>query len=176
MSTVLTPARAVRYAVAPSPLGDLVLTGDGDALTSLYFVDGGRGDHRPRPEWVLDEAPFRQVKAELAAYFAGDSQVFTVPVSPYGTAFQQRVWERLRTIPFGVTTTYGALAKALGDANAMRAVGLANGRNPISIIIPCHRVIGVDGTLTGYGGGLHRKRWLLAHEGLLTLPLPPGGE
>lgn len=162
----------VRYTIAPTPIGDLILTSDGDALTSLNFIEGGRGEHRPHPDWLHDDAPFRQVTSELAAYFAGELQVFTVPVAPHGTPFQQRVWERLQTIPFGVTTTYGALATTLGDHNAMRAVGLANGRNPISIIIPCHRVIGADGTLTGYGGGLHRKRWLLAHEGRLPMPLP----
>ena len=176
MSAVLASAGAVRYAVAPTPIGDLLLTSDGDAITSVYFVAGGRGDHRPKPEWVPDEAPLRQVKAELAAYFAGELTVFSVPLAPHGTPFQQRVWARLQTLPFGTTTTYGALATALGDAHAMRAVGLANGRNPISIIIPCHRVIGADGTLTGYGGGLHRKRWLLAHEGQLSLPLPLGVE
>lgn len=111
-----------------------------------------------------DDGPFRAAREQLEAYFAGELEEFTLELAPAGTPFQQRVWRALLEIPFGTTESYGALARRIGLPQAARAVGLANGRNPISIVIPCHRVIGADGSLTGYGGGLERKRWLLAHE------------
>jgi methylated-DNA-[protein]-cysteine S-methyltransferase len=115
--------------------------------------------------YVRDDAAFSPVARQLAAYFAGELRAFELPLVPTGTPFQQRVWSALQHIPYGATTTYGRLAEQLGQPGAMRAVGLANGRNPIAIIIPCHRVIGANGSLTGYGGGLQRKQWLLALEG-----------
>ena len=111
-----------------------------------------------------DRAAFKPAITQFSAYFAGELRDFDLPLAPVGTPFQMRVWKALLEIPFAQTTSYGELATKLGDRNASRAVGLANGRNPIGIIVPCHRVIGANGALTGYGGGIERKRWLLAHE------------
>jgi methylated-DNA-[protein]-cysteine S-methyltransferase len=146
-----------------SPIGELTLVGDGTALTALCLPTHR---HRPpvAPDARTDPAPFRAAVAQLDAYFAGARQDFDLPLAPRGTAFQQQVWEALRAIPYGATTTYGALATRIGSPRAVRAVGLANGRNPIPIIVPCHRVIGADGSLTGYGGGLETKRALLDLE------------
>ena len=144
-----------------SPIGCLSLYSDGDALTGLYMEkrepegDALAGEHVP----VLKSAA-RQLKE----YFAGDRRDFDLPVALHGTAFQRKVWEQLREIPCGETLSYGQLAKRIRQPSASRAVGLANGRNPVSIVIPCHRVIGADGSLTGYGGGIERKQWLLEHE------------
>ena len=151
------------YDSMPSPLGPLLLTSDGTALTGVFMADHRRGP-AVGPEWTRDAAPFADARAQLAAYFAGERQTFDLDVRPAGTPFQQRVWAALLDIPYGATETYGALAERLGDANLSRAVGAANGRNPVSVIVPCHRVVGANGTLTGYAGGLERKRWLLAHE------------
>lgn len=157
------------YSLFDSPIGELLLVGDGLALHGLYFPSSTKAPLHD-PSWQADDGAFDAVIAQLRAYFAGDLTEFNVALAPHGTPFQQRVWSALRAIPFGTTTSYGRLAVELGDAKAVRAVGLANGRNPIPIIIPCHRVIGADGSLTGYGGGIDRKHWLLAHEGL-ALPL-----
>ena len=146
------------YETVKSPLGPLLLIGDGDALTGL-LMEGA-----PRPGWSRDRAAFAEVAAQLEAYFAGELTEFDVPLAPHGTDFQRRVWAALVEIPYGETRTYGDLAAALGMPNACRAVGAANGRNPIGVIIPCHRVIGSTGGLTGYGGGLRRKRALLELE------------
>ena len=145
-----------RCAQMLSPIGPLLLTGDGRALTGLYM---GRA-----PSGTRDDTAFTHAREQLDAYFAGELERFDIPLSPRGTEFQRRVWDALREIPYGETTSYGALAAQIGRPGAARAVGLANGRNPISIVVPCHRVIGAAGALTGYGGGLERKRWLLAHE------------
>jgi methylated-DNA-[protein]-cysteine S-methyltransferase len=150
----------VYYSIFASPIGDLLVTGDGDALTGVDFLD-----RVTDPVGQRDDGAFGEANAQLRAYFGGELIEFSLELAPRGTPFQQRVWSALRTIPYGTTTTYGKLATALGDSRATRAVGLANGRNPISIIIPCHRVIGADGSLTGYGGGMERKQWLLALEG-----------
>jgi methylated-DNA-[protein]-cysteine S-methyltransferase len=150
----------VYYSIFASPIGDMVLTGDGSALTGLDFVDSVG-----EPSGQRDDGAFADATAQLRAYFGGDLTEFELDLAPRGTPFQQRVWSALRAIPYGTTTTYGTLASGLGDARATRAVGSANGQNPISIIIPCHRVIGADGSLTGYGGGMQRKQWLLALEG-----------
>jgi methylated-DNA-[protein]-cysteine S-methyltransferase len=161
------------YSLFDSPIGDLMLGGDGAALTGLYFPDASRSWAKaPQPDasWQSDAGVFGEVTDQLRAYFAGELTEFDLALAPDGTPFQQRVWSALRAIPFGTTTTYGQLAGVLGDPKAVRAVGLANGRNPIPIIIPCHRVIGADGGLTGYGGGIDRKHWLLALEGR-ALPL-----
>jgi methylated-DNA-[protein]-cysteine S-methyltransferase len=154
----------VYWSIFASPIGDLLLMGDGAALTGMDF------DRIPDPAWQRDDGAFDEAKDQLRAYFGGELTEFSLELAPRGTPFQQRVWSALRAIPYGTTTSYGKLAAALGDARATRAVGSANGRNPISIIIPCHRVIGADGSLTGYGGGMERKQWLLALEGR-ALPL-----
>jgi len=148
-----------------SPVGPLLLMSDGQSLTGLH-TDSDK--HRPamRPDWVRDDAaaPFEEVKAQLRAYFDGRLTEFDLPLAPQGTEFQMRVWRELRGIPYGETISYAELARRIGNPNASRAVGMANSRNPISIIVPCHRVIGADNSLTGYAGGLERKRMLLAHE------------
>jgi methylated-DNA-[protein]-cysteine S-methyltransferase len=149
--------------IVPSPLGDLLVVGDGVALTGLYMQEGpGRIEPPGRRE--PSAAPFAAAREQLAEYFAGRRRRFELPLAPAGTAFQRRVWAALERIPFGETARYGELAEALGAPRAARAVGAANGRNPISIVVPCHRLVGADGTLTGYGGGLERKRFLLALE------------
>jgi methylated-DNA-[protein]-cysteine S-methyltransferase len=155
--------KARYHSQVPSPVGVLTLTSDGDALTGLYMENQ---KHRPElpAHSVRDDSRFTEVREQLAAYFAGELQRFDVRLDAAGTAFQQRVWQALTAIPFGATETYGGLATRLGKPSASRAVGLANGRNPIGIIVPCHRVLGANGALTGYGGGLERKQWLLGHE------------
>ncbi len=159
----LAPEPDRYFSVVPSPVGDLLLVGDGTALTGLYM---DTEDHPRSIDRSLRQADgwFRLAREELLAYFAGDLEVFHVPLAPRGTPFQREVWRALLRIPFGETRSYREVARSVGRPAAARAVGLANGRNPISLIIPCHRVIGQDGSLTGYGWGLPRKRWLLAHE------------
>jgi methylated-DNA-[protein]-cysteine S-methyltransferase len=154
-----------------TPVGELLLTTDGTALTAVYFERHRDGsDRRPaaaqRPGTRDDEHPVLvAARTQLGEYFARERRVFDLPLAPLGTAFQQRVWSALLDIPYGVTASYGDIARRLGlPLTASRAVGLANGSNPISIIVPCHRVIGADGSLTGYGGGLDRKRYLLDLE------------
>jgi methylated-DNA-[protein]-cysteine S-methyltransferase len=143
----------------PSPVGDLQLHADAEGrLTGLYLRhDGSDGD-----------GPFGAAHEQLDAYFAGELEAFDLPLAPHGTPFQLRVWDELTRIPFAETISYKELALRLGDQKLVRAVGLANGHNPLSIVIPCHRVIGADGTLVGYGGGLERKRWLLDHEAVAS--------
>lgn len=149
-----------------SPLGTLTLVAEGGALTGVYF-----SDHARRPLKVAlgerDDAAFAAVKRQLDEYFAGMRRSFELPLAPAGDAFQRRVWNELVRIPYGQTRSYGAIAESLGDKRLARAVGSANGRNPLAIIVPCHRVIGSDGSLTGYAGGLERKRELLSREGSL---------
>lgn len=132
----------------------------------VFFAEHRHDPQIPK-DAVWSSGPFSDVRLQLDEYFAGTREQFDLPLRPRGTDFQQRVWTGLLQIPFGATSTYGGLAARLGDRQASRAVGLANGKNPISIIVPCHRVIGADGSLTGYGGGLDRKLWLLRHEGAL---------
>lgn len=151
------------FSEVASPLGPLLLVGDGAALTGLYTENQKYLPVLP-DACVRDDRRFKEAAEQLAAYFAGELKRFTVPIRPQGTAFQLRVWHSLGTIAFGKKETYGGLASALGKSSASRAVGLANGRNPISIIVPCHRLVGADGSLVGYAGGLARKRWLLEHE------------
>lgn len=143
-----------------TPIGPLTLQADEAAITAIRFGAGGAQDASP----LLDAA-----EAQLREYFAGARRTFDLPLAPHGTAFQQRVWAALRAIPYGETRTYGELAAAIDSPNASRAVSMANHRNPIPIIIPCHRVIGANGTLTGYAGGLEIKRKLLALEGINIL-------
>jgi methylated-DNA-[protein]-cysteine S-methyltransferase len=153
------------YTTMSAPIDELLLTGDGEALTGLHLAPHRHGLPGPAdPDWRRDDRLFAAATGQLAAYFAGELTEFDLPLAARGTDFQSRVWAALRTIPYGRTTSYGELAAQLGNPGASRAVGLANGRNPIAIIVPCHRVIGADGRLTGYGGGLDRKRWLLDHE------------
>jgi methylated-DNA-[protein]-cysteine S-methyltransferase len=154
------------YCHVSTPVGELLLAGDG---TSLRLVAFPRGPHPQKPEagWERSEAPFRDALRQLNGYFAGKLRRFDLPLAPEGTAFQQTVWRALQTIPYGETLSYGGLARRIGRPSASRAVGAANGRNPIPIIIPCHRVIGAAGSLTGFGGGLSTKRKLLELEGAL---------
>jgi methylated-DNA-[protein]-cysteine S-methyltransferase len=154
---------AERYSIVETPIGPLLLRGDGTALTRVDFVDG-RDAAPPQADWIRDDNAFAQARSQLAAYFAQELTCFDLALAPGGTPFQARVWDALQAIPFGQRTTYGAIAAELGNPRAGRAVGLANGRNPISIIIPCHRLVGADGSLVKYGGGMHRKEWLLAME------------
>lgn len=148
-------------AIYSSPLGLLEITGTATAIKSLYFIDESATDPANAAELPpLLQACFRQ----LDEYFEGRRQVFDLALAPDGTAFQKSVWQRLMTIPYGQTVSYLDIAQQLGNEKAIRAVGRANGQNPISIIVPCHRVIGRDGKLVGYGGGLWRKEWLLRHE------------
>jgi methylated-DNA-[protein]-cysteine S-methyltransferase len=151
------------YTHIDSPLGELLLVGDGRALHGLHMQEG-RTTVAVDPEWRAADEPFADVRAQLSEYFAGERREFDVPLAMEGTSFQRHVWGALREIPYGETTTYGELAYRLNMPSASRAVGLANGRNPIAVIVPCHRVIGSDGSLTGYGGGLERKRLLLELE------------
>ncbi|WP_370654832.1 methylated-DNA--[protein]-cysteine S-methyltransferase [Prescottella sp. R16] len=152
------------HTVVDSPVGPLTLVRSPDGLCGLYMHEQR---HLPDPERFgpRHSDGFGDVTRQLAEYFAGDRTEFTVPLAPVGTEFQQRVWAALRTIEYGDTWTYLQLAEQLGNPAAIRAVAAANGRNPIGIVVPCHRVIGSDGSLTGYAGGLDRKRFLLDLEG-----------
>ena len=143
----------------PSPLGVLRLYSHGDELCGVHLPDLDAPDAPEQASPVL-----RETAKQLAEYFAGTRQSFDLPLGPRGTGFQSLVWRALTAIPYGETRSYGELARAIGRPSASRAVGAANGQNPIAIIVPCHRVIGSNGTLTGYAGGLPMKRWLLAHE------------
>ena len=154
----------MRYRILDSPIGPLLLAGDEKGLRFVLFGKGRRVA-RPDPAWQLDNgARLNEPVRQLQAYFAGELREFVLPVAPEGTAFQQSVWRQLQRIPYGETISYGELANRLGNPKAVRAVGLANGANPISIVIPCHRVIGSNGSLVGYGGGLPTKQALLALE------------
>jgi methylated-DNA-[protein]-cysteine S-methyltransferase len=147
-----------------SPIGTLTLTAEGEVLTGVHMHDQR---HAPvlSPVIERDDAALAPFVAQLQAYFAGELTDFELPIEPRGTEFQRRVWSSLQEISYGETISYGELARWVGNPKASRAVGLANGRNPVAIVVPCHRVIGADGSLTGYGGGLERKVWLLEHEG-----------
>ncbi|GAA1683145.1 methylated-DNA--protein-cysteine methyltransferase [Mycolicibacterium murale] len=152
----------IRYRVIDSPIGLLTLAGRGPALTNLRMVDQ---TYEPdRADWALDDRAFPDAVEQLEAYFAGELFTFDLRLEFEGTPFQRRVWEALRSIPYGETRTYGEIALQIGSPTAFRAVGLANGHNPIAVIVPCHRVIGANGSLTGFGGGLERKRTLLELE------------
>jgi methylated-DNA-[protein]-cysteine S-methyltransferase len=148
-----------------SPVGRLLLAGDGKRLIQVCFQSGPR-PLRPAQGWIEDAAPFGATISQLGEYFAGQRRGFDLPLAPRGTEFQRRVWRALTEIPYGRTISYGELARRIGNASASRAVGLANGANPLPIVVPCHRVIGADGSLTGFGGGLPIKRKLLALEGV----------
>lgn len=154
------------HVVIESVVGPLTLVATDGALSGLYME---MQRHRPAQETFgapgdPEEEPFATVAAQLSAYFAGDLTEFDLPIRLHGTPFQERVWAALQEIPYGQTITYGELAVEIGSPSASRAVGLANGRNPVGVIVPCHRVVGSTGSLTGYGGGLDRKRYLLDFE------------
>lgn len=167
----------IQYQAVQSPIGPLLLAGDNEGLRFLLFspfdsrerrtlAQGRRGRNRvvPKPDWEPDRGFLKEPVKQLTAYFEGTLRKFDVPLAPEGTPFQQQVWRALCDIPYGETTSYGELARRVGNPKAVRAVGLANGSNPIAIIIPCHRVIGSNGSLVGYGGGLPVKEALLALE------------
>jgi methylated-DNA-[protein]-cysteine S-methyltransferase len=151
------------YRIIDSPIGLLTLVGDGDALCGLHMEDQA---HQPSvsPAWRRDDRAFPKAVEQVAAYFSGDLTEFDVPLRLEGTPFQRRVWDALCEIPYGETQSYGQVAARIGRPTAFRAVGLANGRNPVAVIVPCHRVIGANGSLVGYGGGLDRKVRLLELE------------
>jgi methylated-DNA-[protein]-cysteine S-methyltransferase len=146
-----------------SPIGELTLTAVGGVLTGIHMNEQRHTPKTPAG-CVRDDAGLAHVVEQLNAYFSGELTDFEMPMDMHGTDFQRRVWAALSEIPYGETISYGELARRVGNPKASRAVGLANGRNPIAIVVPCHRVIGADGSLTGYGGGLERKVWLLEHE------------
>lgn len=156
----------MKYTHIDSPLGELLLAGDDDALHLISFPSG-KGRRRPERDWVEDPKPFRAAARQLGEYFAGTRERFDLALAPAGTEFQRAVWQGLRKIPYGKTWSYAELAQRIGRPRAMRAVGAANGANPLPIVVPCHRVIGADGSLTGFGGGLPAKRLLLELEGAL---------
>ena len=154
----------MRYSPIPSPIGPLLAIAEKPGTLDVLHLPNGRKSVPVEAAWTRDDDAFGDVRRQLSEYFAGTRTTFELPLRLRGSSFQLRVWEALSEIPYGETTSYGAIARLLGLPDAARAVGLANGQNPIPIIVPCHRVIGVDGSLTGYGGGLPAKQWLLAHE------------
>jgi methylated-DNA-[protein]-cysteine S-methyltransferase len=157
------------YTTVDSPIGELLLLGEGDVLHGLYMQDGLR-PIRVQPAWVRDDDAFPAVREQLAEYFAGTRHEFDLELHLEGGAFQRTVWHALTEIPYGETISYGELARRIGRPDLARAVGTANGQNPIAVIVPCHRVIGANGKLVGYGGGLDNKRRLLELEsGVLPL-------
>ena len=151
------------YCYLQTPIGDLLLAGDENALSLIGFPKGPMR-HDPEPDWIYSEKPFAAARQQLQEYFAGERKEFDLPLQLTGTEFQVRVLEELQRIPYGETTSYADIAERIGRPKAMRAVGAANGRNPIPIIVPCHRVIGSSGDLTGFGGGLDTKEALLRLE------------
>jgi methylated-DNA-[protein]-cysteine S-methyltransferase len=157
------------YTLQDSPIGELLLLGDGETLHGLHMQEG-RKPIKPRRDWKRRHGAFAAAREQLGEYFGGTRTTFDLPLALNGDAFQGLVWAELQRIPYGKTVSYGHVARQIGRPDAARAVGLANGRNPIAVIVPCHRVIGADGSLTGYGGGLERKRQLLELEqGVLSL-------
>jgi methylated-DNA-[protein]-cysteine S-methyltransferase len=159
----LTDQVRLFYANVDSPIDELLVLSDGESLCGLYMQNGPKG-RAIENKWAPADEPFADVKLQLQEYFDGARREFDLPLAPRGTPFQLAVWNALLRIPYGETRSYGELAQDLRRPTASRAVGAANGRNPISVIIPCHRVIGADGSLTGFGGGLERKQRLLSLE------------
>ncbi len=154
-------AATTYFATMPSPVGELLLTASADGLSGVYLPGEGLA---PEPEWEHDPARFVECRRQLDEYFAGERTTFSVALAAPGTAFQHEVWDELLEIEFGTTISYTELAHRVGRPNSQRAVGGANGRNPICIIVPCHRVVGSNGSLTGYSAGIDSKRWLLDFE------------
>ncbi len=165
---------AMRYTYLESPVGRLLLAGNSEGLSEIRFMEG-RHATLPEESWLVDDKAFREAASQLRAYFAGKLCEFNLPLIPRGTQFQLQVWSALREIPYGKTISYAELARRIGKPKAVRAVGAANGKNPLAIVIPCHRVIGSDGSLTGYGGGMRNKEYLLALEGSGTFSLMQEG-
>lgn len=161
----------IRYDEFATPVGRLVVAADDGGLRHVVF-EYERHPVRGRDAWVRDAGPVREAREQLEAYFAGERDTFDLALNPVGTPFQCQVWQMLAQIPFGATWTYAGVAQRIGAPTAVRAVGAANGRNPLPIILPCHRVIGADGSLTGFGGGLPVKQFLLEHEGALPRVVP----
>ena len=159
----------MKFRYVESPFGDVLLATENETLRWLSFARGPKAIRPPR-NWVEDERDplLKEAKRQLAGYFAGRRKEFALPLDPQGTSFQRRVWRRLLKIPYGKTLAYSELARRIGKPAAFRAVGAANGQNPISVIIPCHRLVGKGGQLTGYGGGIERKRALLKLEGAIA--------
>ncbi len=153
----------VYYTYMPSPVGKLLLAGEERALKLIGF-EQGKGVLEPRSDWEPSETAFREAIRQLTAYFDRKLRKFNLPLAPEGTPFQRIVWDQLLGIPYGITVTYAELARTIGRPDAVRAVGSANGRNPLPIVVPCHRVVGSGGSLTGYGGGLRAKEFLLKLE------------
>lgn len=170
------------YTVVGGPIGDVLVvsapsTADEALAIAGVFLTGQRYEPHINPDWKLDDGSLADAAKQLDAYFAGDLTDFDLALAPHGTPFQEAVWMALRDIPFGTTCAYGQIAERVADRTKTRAVAAAIGRNPIGIVVPCHRVVGADGSLTGYAGGLDRKRWLLDHEASIsgaTLPLRSG--
>ncbi|MBV9078800.1 MAG: methylated-DNA--[protein]-cysteine S-methyltransferase [Methylobacteriaceae bacterium] len=154
---------ALVYRVVDSPVGPLLVAGEGEVLRRVVFPSGSRSV-AAGPDWRRDDGAFAEAVRQLAAYFAGELKAFDLPLAPDGTAFQRRVWEELTRIPYGETLSYAEVARRIGRPTATRAVGASNGANPLPIVVPCHRVVGANGSLTGFGGGLPTKRYLLALE------------
>jgi methylated-DNA-[protein]-cysteine S-methyltransferase len=154
---------AVRYGTLDTPIGELLLSTDGTSLTGVYMEVHKHGPERDE-RWRRDDDSVKDAAEQLSSYFRGERTDFQLALRFPGTEFQEKVWNALLDIPFGETISYSELAHRIGSPKAVRAVGAAVGRNPISIIVPCHRVVGSNGSLTGFGGGLPRKKWLLDHE------------
>lgn len=153
----------MNYCYLDTPIGELLLAGDDEALELIAFP-GGKMRRDPAPEWRHDAKPFAKASIQLREYFDGNRKSFELKLKPHGTAFQLRVLQALQDIPYGTTASYGEIARRIGKPRASRAVGAANGRNPLPIVIPCHRVVGSNGELTGFGGGIETKKALLEHE------------
>ncbi len=153
------------YTYIDTPVSTFMIAGNEAEINYTSFTTGDR-EIRPREDWVEDAGPFKEPVDQLSAYFEGDRRAFDLTLAPHGTEFQLSVWSALQTIPYGTTWSYGDLSRKIGNPKAVRAVGAANGANPIPVIIPCHRVIGANGTLTGFGGGLDKKAILLQLEGV----------
>ncbi|MEK6373831.1 MAG: methylated-DNA--[protein]-cysteine S-methyltransferase [Acidobacteriota bacterium] len=149
----------MNYTFVDTPIGALLVAGTAAAVHEIHFAGA-----TPKNDWTRDDAALAGAAAQLRAYFAGALLQFDLTLAFAGTEFQKSVWNHLRAIPYGETTTYAAIARAIGRPDAVRAVGAANGANPIPVVVPCHRVIGSNGALTGFGGGIEVKRWLLDHE------------
>lgn len=154
---------ATRYRFVDTPIGDLLIAGIDDRLTLIGFPDGPRAE-TPDAEWERDDTAFADAAQQLNDYFDGHRTTFDLPLTLNGTVFQKSVWRALMNVPFGTTTTYGTLAIQIGKPSASRAVGAANGANPLPIIVPCHRLVGSNGSLIKFGGGLERKQFLIDHE------------
>ncbi|MBK5222191.1 MAG: methylated-DNA--[protein]-cysteine S-methyltransferase [Acidimicrobiia bacterium] len=163
MSTATAPPHARHFDVLPSPIGSILVVATDDSVCGIYVADHERAP-LPAPGWTRGSALLDDATSQLAEYFAGDRRTFDLPLDAHGTEFQRQVWAALCDVSYGEVASYGDIAVAVGRPTAVRAVGSANGRNPISIVVPCHRVIGSNGTLTGYGWGVERKRWLLNLE------------